>query len=158
MFWRVQITSVPGPRGPMTDVLGHLSQSLAGRYAIERELGGGGIATVYLAHDVGHDRQVAIKVLREDVARSLGAERFLPEIRLAAKLSHPHIVHDLPHILARAETPRWHAWTLNDRRVPGDLDRARVPLVEPQAISERMGMHKHLEMTDALRTQIEAPA
>jgi eukaryotic-like serine/threonine-protein kinase len=61
-------------------------------YTIERELGRGGMATVYLARDHRHDRQVALKVLRPDVAQSIGADRFLREIRLAAKLSHPHIL------------------------------------------------------------------
>jgi eukaryotic-like serine/threonine-protein kinase len=69
-----------------------LAAALAGRYGIERELGAGGMATVYLAHDLKHGRHVAIKVLGDDVARTLGAERFLREIRLAAKLSHPHIL------------------------------------------------------------------
>jgi serine/threonine-protein kinase len=65
---------------------------LADRYAIERQLGRGGMATVYLARDLKHDRQVAIKVLRPEVAASIGAERFLREIRTAARLQHPHIV------------------------------------------------------------------
>jgi serine/threonine protein kinase len=70
-------------------------QQVAGpfaNYTVERELGKGGMATVYLAHDTRHDRQVALKVLRPDVAQSIGAERFLREIQLAAKLSHPHIL------------------------------------------------------------------
>jgi serine/threonine-protein kinase len=61
-------------------------------YRVERELGRGGMAVVYLAHDAKHDREVAIKVLRSDVAATLGAERFLDEIRTTARLSHPHIV------------------------------------------------------------------
>jgi serine/threonine-protein kinase len=69
---------------------------LAEQYAIERELGRGGMATVYLAHDVKLDRQVAIKVLRPELAQSLGPARFLREIRIASRLTHPHIlpVHD----------------------------------------------------------------
>ncbi|HYL21850.1 MAG TPA: protein kinase [Gemmatimonadales bacterium] len=69
-----------------------LSAALAERYAIERELGRGGMATVYLAEDKKHARKVAIKVLRPELAVSLGAERFLREIAIAARLSHPHIV------------------------------------------------------------------
>ena len=69
-----------------------LAAALAGRYRLERELGRGGMATVYLAHDLKHDRDVALKVLRPELAASLGAERFLAEIRLTAKLQHPHIV------------------------------------------------------------------
>jgi serine/threonine-protein kinase len=65
---------------------------LADRYTLERELGAGGMATVYLAQDVKHDRQVAIKVLREDLSASLGAGRFLREIKIAAQLQHPHIL------------------------------------------------------------------
>ncbi len=74
------------------DTITQLNASLAGRYTIERELGAGGMATVYLAHDLKHDREVAIKVLRADVAQTVGAERFLREIQLAAKLAHPHIL------------------------------------------------------------------
>jgi len=69
-----------------------LHDTLAGRYRIERELGRGGMATVYLAHDVRHDRPVALKVLHRELAVSLGAERFLREIGIAARLSHPHIL------------------------------------------------------------------
>ena len=66
--------------------------TLADRYTIEHELGHGGMATVYLAEDRKHGRKVALKIMRPDVASSLGAERFLREVRLAAQLSHPHIV------------------------------------------------------------------
>jgi serine/threonine-protein kinase len=71
-------------------------QALAGRYAVERVLGEGGMATVYLAEDVKHRRKVAVKVMRPELAATLGAERFLREIEIAAQLSHPHIlpVHD----------------------------------------------------------------
>src|SRR5215831_19607748 len=69
-----------------------LAASLAGRYENLRQLGEGGMGVVYLAHDLRHRRDVAIKVLRDDVARSVGADRFLGEIHLAAKLAHPHIL------------------------------------------------------------------
>src|SRR5215213_8343247 len=69
-----------------------LSGALAGRYEIERELGRGGMATVYLAQERKHARQVAIKVLHAELAASLGAERFLREIGIVARLNHPHIV------------------------------------------------------------------
>ena len=80
----------------MTDILPQLSAALAGRYMLQRELGRGGMATVYLAHDLRHDRPVALKVLHPELAQSLGAERFLREIKLAARLQHPNIlsVHD----------------------------------------------------------------
>jgi tetratricopeptide (TPR) repeat protein len=69
-----------------------VKQALVDRYAVERELGSGGMATVYLARDLKHDRLVAIKVLRPDLAASLGADRFLQEIRVTAQLSNPHIL------------------------------------------------------------------
>jgi Tol biopolymer transport system component/tRNA A-37 threonylcarbamoyl transferase component Bud32 len=69
-----------------------LKAALADRYLIERELGAGGMATVYLAHDVKHDRKVAVKVLRPELASAVGPERFLRETRIAAKLQHPHIL------------------------------------------------------------------
>src|SRR6476661_8915889 len=69
-----------------------LTAALADRYRIERELGSGGMATVYLAHDLKHEREVAIKVLREDLSASLGSGRFLREIRIAAQLQHPNIL------------------------------------------------------------------
>ena len=69
-----------------------LSTALADRYRIERELGQGGMATVYLAHDLKHDRKVAIKVLRPELAAVIGAERFLREIKTIANLQHPHIL------------------------------------------------------------------
>ncbi|MCH8146142.1 MAG: serine/threonine-protein kinase [Gemmatimonadetes bacterium] len=72
--------------------LERLQAALADRYAIERELGRGGMATVYLAHDVKHDRKVAVKVLRPELAAVLGAERFVQEIKTTANLQHPHIL------------------------------------------------------------------
>jgi eukaryotic-like serine/threonine-protein kinase len=69
-----------------------LQADLADRYVIERELGSGGMATVYLAEDLRHNRQVAVKVLRPELAATLGPERFLREIRLTAALQHPHIL------------------------------------------------------------------
>jgi len=69
-----------------------LATALAGRYTVERELGQGGMATVYLAHDVKHDRPVALKVMHPELAATLGPERFLREIKLAARLQHPHIL------------------------------------------------------------------
>jgi serine/threonine protein kinase len=69
-----------------------LSEALADRYRIERELGAGGMATVYLAEDLKHDRKVAIKVLKPELAAVLGAERFVVEIKTTASLQHPHIL------------------------------------------------------------------
>jgi tRNA A-37 threonylcarbamoyl transferase component Bud32 len=70
----------------------HLATALVDRYRIERELGQGGMATVYLAYDLKHDREVAIKVLRPELAAVLGPERFLAEIKITARLDHPHIL------------------------------------------------------------------
>ncbi len=74
------------------DELNLLTAALTDRYRLEGELGAGGMATVYLAHDTRHHRQVAIKVLHAELRASLGAERFLSEIRITANLQHPHIV------------------------------------------------------------------
>jgi len=76
----------------MTDPLARLSAALAGRYRIERELGQGGMATVYLAEDLKHDRKVALKVLKPELAAVIGAERFVVEIKTTAALQHPHIL------------------------------------------------------------------
>ena len=76
----------------MTDPMDRLKEALADRYGLQRELGSGGMATVWLAHDLKHDRPVALKVLRPELAASLGTERFLAEIRTTARLQHPHIV------------------------------------------------------------------
>ncbi len=69
-----------------------LSTALADRYTVVRELGQGGMATVYLAEDLKHHRKVAVKVLRPELAAALGAERFMREIEVAAQLQHPHIL------------------------------------------------------------------
>ena len=80
------------PSRPMPELLGRLQSALAERYRLSREIGAGGMATVYLAEEAKHGRQVAIKVLRPELAATLGAERFLREIGIAARLSHPHLV------------------------------------------------------------------
>jgi serine/threonine-protein kinase len=76
----------------MSDILPRLAEALADRYRIERELGAGGMATVYMAEDLKHDRKVALKVLRPELAAVLGAERFVQEIKTTANLQHPHIL------------------------------------------------------------------
>jgi len=76
----------------MSDQMQRLKTALEDRYRVEREIGAGGMAIVYLAHDLKHDRRVAVKVLRPDLAAALGPERFLREIKIAAKLTHPHIL------------------------------------------------------------------
>ena len=114
-----------------------LAAALADRYRIERELGLGGMATVYLARDLKHDRDVAIKVLRDDVAQSVGRDRFLREIQLAAKLSHPHI---LP---------------LFDS---GDADGALyyvMPVVTGESLRDRLTRERHIPIADAVRYAVE---
>jgi serine/threonine protein kinase len=77
---------------PTPDRLDRLKEALAGRYAVLRELGGGGMAMVYVAEDLKHHRKVAVKVLRPELAAALGHERFTREIEIAAQLQHPHIL------------------------------------------------------------------
>jgi hypothetical protein len=117
----------------MTDSFGRLDAALAGKYRIERELGEGGMATVYIAEDLKHHRQVAVKVLRQDLAASLGAERFLREIEIAAKLHHPHI---LP---------------LYDSGGAGDVLFYVMPLVEGQSLRERLAKGGALPIDEAVR-------
>jgi serine/threonine-protein kinase len=116
----------------MKDPAGRLSAALADRYTIERELGAGGMATVYLAADLKHDRLVAIKTVRPELAASLGAERFLREIRIAAKLQHPHI---LP---------------LYDSGAVGDILFYVMPYVEGESLRDRMDRERQLPISDAL--------
>ena len=76
----------------MTDPITRLNAALEDRHRIERELGEGGMATVYLAEDLRHERKVALKVLRPELAAVVGAERFLAEIKTTGNLQHPHIL------------------------------------------------------------------
>jgi len=87
------VTTGPDASGsPRTEPPARLAGALAGRYRIERELGSGGMATVYLAEDVRHHRRVAIKVLHPELSAVLGPERFLKEIELTAGLQHQNIL------------------------------------------------------------------
>ncbi len=89
----------------MTDVLARLTAALADRYRIEHELGAGGMATVYLAEDLKHERKVAVKVLRPELAAALGAERFVREIKIAAQ-RRPGVSHLSPDRFRRTPSPR----------------------------------------------------
>ena len=122
---------------PATDAIAHLNSALAGRYEIERELGAGGMATVYLAHDLKHDRKVALKVLRHDIAQTVGAERFLREIHMAAKLSHPHI---LP---------------LFDSGTAGGFVYYAMPNVEGSSLRDRLNRESKLPVDEAVRVTQE---
>jgi len=117
----------------MTDVLDRLSTALADRYRIERELGAGGMATVYLAHDVKHDRKVALKVLRPELAAVIGPERFLAEIRTTANLQHPHI---LP--------------LFDSGEVQGTVFYV-MPFIEGESLRDRLTREKQLPVGDAIR-------
>ena len=127
----------------MADLRTQLETALAASYTIVRELGRGGMATVYLARDLRHDRPVALKVLHPELAATLGPERFQREIRLAARLQHPHIltVHD------SGEVPR-----------PGSpsLLWFTMPFVEGESLRERIRRERQLPVEDALRIAREA--
>ena len=113
-------------------VVENLTESLRGRYTLERELGRGGMATVWLAHDVRHDRAVALKVLHPELAAALGPERFEREIRLTARLSHPHI---LP-VLDSGGTAGllWYAMPLVEGGSLRDLLRGELQLEVAEAV------------------------
>jgi protein kinase-like protein len=110
-----------------------LAAALAARYRIERELGSGGMANVYLAHDLKHDRPVAVKVLRPEVAAALGAERFLREISITARLDHPHIL------------------TLIDSGEADGFLFYVVPYVRGESLRTKLDREKQLPLDDALR-------
>ena len=116
----------------MADLSERVRATLAGRYTIERELGAGGMATVYLARDVKHDRPVALKVLRPELAAVLGAERFLREIRLTAQLQHPHIL------------------TLIDSGEADGFLYYVMPYVEGESLRQRLEREGQLPLEEAL--------
>ncbi|HXH27564.1 MAG TPA: serine/threonine-protein kinase, partial [Candidatus Polarisedimenticolia bacterium] len=121
----------------MSEITDRLSAALADRYRIERQLGQGGMATVYLAQDLKHDRRVAIKVLRPELAAVLGAERFLAEIKTTANLQHPHIL------------------ALHDS---GEVDGTVfyvMPFVEGETLRDRLNREKQLPVADAVRIATE---
>ena len=125
----------------MTDDLARLTAALADRYAIERELGQGGMATVYLARDLKHDRAVAVKVLRPELAASLGADRFLREIKTTAQLAHPHI---LPLLDSGGTGAQAHGGT-------GEFLYYVMPYVEGESLRDRLTREKQLALEDALQ-------
>ena len=124
----------------MTELQDRLSRGLTGRYTIERELGQGGMAVVFLARDLRHDRKVAVKVLRPEVSAEIGAERFLREIKLAAGLTHPHI---LPvHDSGEAEGLLFYV----------------MPNMEGRSLRERLDQERQLPLEEALRITREVAA
>jgi len=116
-----------------SDPLETLRAALSDRYRVERLLGSGGMATVYLAQDLKHDRPVAIKVLRPELSAALGPERFLREIQIAAKLNHPHIL------------------ALHDSGEADGLLFYVMPYVEGESLLERIAQEKQLPVADAVR-------
>ena len=117
----------------MTSSIDRLTTALSDRYRLDRELGAGGMATVYLAHDLKHDRDVAIKVLHPDLGAALGGERFLSEIRTTARLQHPHI---LP---------------LLDSGEADGLLYYVMPLVTGETLRARLERERQLPIVDAVR-------
>ncbi|HEY8257733.1 MAG TPA: protein kinase [Gemmatimonadales bacterium] len=122
----------------MPDLRERLQTGLADRYRLERELGRGGMAAVFLAHDLRHDRPVALKVLHPELATSLGPERFLREIKVAARLQHPHIlsVHDS----GEADGLLWFT----------------MPYVEGESLADRLRHDKQLPVDEAIRIILQA--
>jgi Tol biopolymer transport system component/tRNA A-37 threonylcarbamoyl transferase component Bud32 len=124
----------------MTEPVSRLGEALAERYRIERELGQGGMATVYLAEDLRHDRKVAIKVLRPELAAVIGAGRFLREIKTIATLQHPHIL-----------------GLIDSGEVNGTAYYV-MPFVEGESLRDRLRREKQLPIADALRLATEVAA
>jgi serine/threonine-protein kinase len=122
---------------PHTSDRERLIAALADRYRIERELGAGGMATVYLAEDLRHHRKVAIKVLRPELAAVIGADRFLAEIRTTANLQHPHIL------------------ALIDSGESGGMLWYVMPYVEGESLRDRITREKQLPVADAVRIATE---
>ena len=121
----------------MPDTFQRVAEALAGRYRIERELGAGGMATVYLAFDVKHHRKVAVKVLRPELAAALGGDRFTREIETAAQFQHPHV---LP--------------LLDSGEASGFLYYV-MPYVEGESLRDRLARHGELPIHDAVKILIE---
>jgi serine/threonine-protein kinase len=116
----------------MSDALSNLQSALEDRYRLERELGAGGMATVYLADDLKHDRRVAIKVLRPELSAILGADRFLNEIKVTANLQHPHIL-----ALYDSGSADGHLYYV-------------MPFIEGESLRDRLGREKQLPVDDAI--------
>src|SRR5688500_4084737 len=126
----------------MTDTLQRLVAALGERYALEREVGAGGMATVYLAMDLRHGRHVAIKVVRPELSGPGGIARFLREIELAARLQHPHIL------------PVFDSGTVDDG-AGGQTPYFVMPFVEGETLRGRLGREKQLSIDDAISLAAE---
>src|SRR6188508_1052921 len=122
----------------MTDPLAGLIEALRDRYRLDRELGRGGVATVFRAHDVRHDRWVALKLLNRDLGAAIGGERFRQAVRMAARLQHPHIL------------------TVHDSGEDGGQLWFTMPFIKGETLADRIMREGPLPMADALRIAREA--
>ncbi len=153
---------LPAPRTPMSDAVSSLAAALSEHYRIERLLGDGGMATVYLAHDLKHDRPVALKLLKPELAHTLGPERFEREIKLAARLQHPHVltVLDSGEVKVGPQSPDTGAVrdASNGPRstTPTTLLYFTMPYVEGESLRDRLDREKQLPVDDAVRIAREA--
>jgi len=123
--------------GTLSETLDRLQSAIADRYRVERELGAGGMATVFLAQDLKHGREVAIKVLHPELGASIGSERFDREIRLAAKLQHPHIL------------------GLFDSGEANGLLYYVMPFVKGESLRDRLDRESQLPIEDAIHIALE---
>jgi serine/threonine-protein kinase len=120
----------------MAEITQQLNTALDGRYRIEHEIGAGGMATVYLAQDLKHDRKVALKILKPELAAMIGGDRFLQEIKVTANLQHPHI---LP---------------LHDSGAAGSFLYYVMPYVEGESLRDRLDREKQLPVDEAVRIAV----
>ena len=134
---RGHLVGTPTQKPHMPELLNRLQLALADRYRIEGEIGAGGMATVYLAQDLRHDRKVALKLLRPELSAVIGAERFLAEIKLTANLQHPHI---LP--------------LFDSGEADGFLFYV-MPFVEGESLRSRLNREKQLPVAEAVRIATE---
>ncbi len=132
----------------MTDALTRLSSALSDRYRIERELGQGGMATVYLAEDLKHDRKVALKVLKPELAAVIGAERFVVEIKTTAALSHPHILPLFDSGIARVDSQRS---TVDGRQSTVDLLYYVMPFIDGETLRSKLDRETQLGIEESVR-------
>jgi serine/threonine-protein kinase len=137
----IKLLAFPAERpylvGMPEDAIARLNTALEGRYRLERELGEGGMATVYLVADLKHERKVALKVLKPELAAVVGAERFLAEIKTTAKLQHPNI---LP---------------LHDSGEADGLLFYVMPHVEGESLRQRLDREHQLPVDEAVRIASE---
>ena len=140
--------SLAGTHDTMSRAVDRLTAALADRYRIERELGAGGMATVYLAEDLKHGRHVAIKVLHPELSAVIGAERFLAEIHLTAQLQHPHI---LGLIDSGATHPRHSERSEESGRIGAEFLYYVMPYVDGETLRTRLVRERQLRVRDAIR-------